>query len=406
VPLRRNRDFNLLWIGQALSTLGYRAAAVAFPLLVLAVTGSPVKAGIAGFAEMLPLPLFVLPVGILVDRVDRRRAMLIADGARALASASLAAALFLGDATYAQMLVVAFVAGTGFVVFWVSENAALRHVVPESQLSTAVSLNQVRQYTANLAGPPLGGALFGVARALPFLADTISYVASLVTLALVRTPLQEPPRPRQHPLRDVREGLSWLWRQPFLRDASLLAAGSEFVLNALYLVVIVAARRGGASSGEIGLMLAFLGAGGVLGALVAPKLADRFSVRAIVVAVQVSTAVFVPLLALSDDSWILGIVLGVTFGVWPVWNASVRAYQIVITPDALQGRIASALLLVFNGPAPLASLLAGFLIEGVGTRRTVFVLSSGLALVAVAAIASPAIRKAPRTTAAAASALR
>jgi MFS family permease len=95
VPLRRNRDFNLLWGGQVLSDLGARISGLAFPLLVLAITGSPAKAGIIAFAGSLPLLLLTVPAGALVDRWDRKRVIIIADSARCIALTSIVVALAL-----------------------------------------------------------------------------------------------------------------------------------------------------------------------------------------------------------------------------------------------------------------------------------------------------------------------
>jgi MFS family permease len=130
--LWRNRDFILLWSGQAVSTIGTRITGVAYPLLVLAETHSPAKAGIVGFAQTLPYMLFYLPAGALVDRWDRKRTMIVADGGRTLALGSLAIALALDDFTFAQVVIVAFVEGTLFVFFSLSESAALPQVVPRS----------------------------------------------------------------------------------------------------------------------------------------------------------------------------------------------------------------------------------------------------------------------------------
>src|SRR5205823_14643807 len=148
-PLRRNRDFILLWSGQVVSTVGTRVTAVAFPLLVLAQTHSPAKAGLVGFAQTLPYMLFYLPAGAFVDRWDRKRVMLAADACRALALGSLAVALAAGNATLAQIAAVAFVEGTGFVFFSLAESAALPQIVAKEQLSTAVAQNQARTQAAD-----------------------------------------------------------------------------------------------------------------------------------------------------------------------------------------------------------------------------------------------------------------
>src|SRR5204863_3450959 len=118
----------------------------------------------------------------------------------------------------AQVIAVAFVEGTLFVFFSLSESAALPQIVPKEQLPTAVAQNQARIQGADLVGQPLGGALFGLSRLLPFAADAISYSVSFVSLLFVRPAFHE--ERERTPMRlwsDVKEGIGGLWRQPFLR---------------------------------------------------------------------------------------------------------------------------------------------------------------------------------------------
>ena len=136
IPLRRNRDFVLLQIGQGLSTLGSTSTYVAYPLLVLALTHSPAKAGAVGFANVLPYALFALLAGVVADRVDRKRLMIAMDLVRAAAMASIVAALAAGVLTFWQVALVAFVEGSAFVFFNIAEVGALRSVVPGRQLPT------------------------------------------------------------------------------------------------------------------------------------------------------------------------------------------------------------------------------------------------------------------------------
>src|SRR6476659_8916926 len=210
LPLRRNRDFVLLQSGQLLSTLGNQASAIAYPLLVLSLTHSPAKAGLVAFAGILPYPLFVLPAGLLADRLDRRRIMIVSDVVRALALGGLAAAVAAGSAQFALIMAVAFVDGTMFAFFNIAEVGALRSVVPRAQLPRAFAAEQARYSTVVLAGPPLGGFLFGLGRALPFIVDAVSYAFSFGTLVAMRTPFQEEREPSTTSLREeVREGLAW-----------------------------------------------------------------------------------------------------------------------------------------------------------------------------------------------------
>src|SRR5262249_3615903 len=154
VPLRRNRDFVLLQVGQALSTIGSSSSAIAYPLLVLAVTHSPPKAGLVGFARLAPYGLFGLLAAVASDRFDRRRLMLAGDAVRALALPSIVVALALDRLGFAQVAVVAFVEGSMFALFNVAEMGALRSVVAARQLPAAAAAEQARIGTVELLGPP------------------------------------------------------------------------------------------------------------------------------------------------------------------------------------------------------------------------------------------------------------
>jgi MFS family permease len=230
-PLRRNRDFNLLWFGQVLSDLGGRVSAIAFPLLVLATTGSPARAGIVGAAGTLPLLVLTIPAGALADRWNRKWLMVVADGVRCVALTSMVVAPAIGSLSFIQIVVVAFTEGVGFVFFSVGERSALPTVVADHHLEAALARNQARDYAATFGGTPLGGALYGLGRLAPFLFDAISYLVSVVTLLLIRSSFRteaesRPPQQLGRLLEEMRAGLKWFWRQPFIRTNALLAMGA------------------------------------------------------------------------------------------------------------------------------------------------------------------------------------
>src|SRR5580658_6564875 len=280
VPLRRNRDFQLLWAGQAVSLLGSQTSKIAYPLLVLAMTGSPAKAGIAGFAAMLGYLLFPLPAGALADRHDRKRIMIACDAIRLAAVGSIAVTFWAAHLTYVQILLAGFAEGSATIFFQLAERAALPMLVHPTQRSAAISQNEARTNVAQLAGPALGGALFGLSRAAPFAADAVSYLASLVTLPFIRTPMQatglrgapgSASRGTPRRLRtELREGLAFTWRQPFLRYASIFGAAVNLLLQVVVLGLIVLGRHDGASPAQIGVIVGCFGVGGLAGALVAP----------------------------------------------------------------------------------------------------------------------------------------
>jgi predicted MFS family arabinose efflux permease len=280
------------------------------------------------------------------------------------------------------------------VFFTVAERSSLRHVVHDDQLPVAVSRNQAREYAALLAGQPLGGVLYSLSRTAPFLFDAISYLVSVVSLALVRAQLQgERVRERRRLLHEVREGVAWFWHERFVRTTSLLVMGSDLTLNALYLVVIVLARERGASAALIGGMFAFIGVGGILGSLVAARIARRLSVRAVVGATMCAEALLV-LLLFVPGTVTPGLVYGAMFLLHPAWASVVMAYRLRVAPDELIGRVQSVATLLSLGPVPFAFLAVGFALQAFGTTPSVLALAGVMCVVGVASVASPAIRAA------------
>ena len=363
---------------------------------MLALTGSPSKAGLVAFAQTLPFPLLFLPAGVIVDRIDRKHLLLVADGARAVAFASLVAALALDRIVLAHIVVVAFVEGAFFVFFRLAESAALPQVVPAEQLPTAVAQNQARDQGAELAGAPLGGLLFGFDRLLPFLFDAISYAIGFVTLLFVRSALQEDRPPRETRVREeVVEGFRWTWNQPFVRAIVVLVGGSNFAFNALFLVLIVRAKDLGASSALIGAMFAFLGGGAILGALVAPAVSRRVRANVVIVASLWLWAVYPLVLVVLPNALVIGLVAGVVNITGPIFNVVLSAYRYALVPDRLLGRVGSVILLVAWGTIPLGSLTAGFLLEGFGAVTSMLVLAAVSFAVAVGATVTRTVRNVP-----------
>jgi MFS family permease len=410
VPLRRNRDFQLLWGGQAVSLLGSQISKIAYPLLVLAMTGSPAKAGIAGFAAMLGYLLFPLPAGGLADRYNRKRIMISCDAIRLAAVGSIAVAGWAAHITYVQILVAGFVEGTATVFFGVAQRAALPMLVAPSQRSAAVGQNEARQNAAQLAGPALGGTLFGLSRAAPFGADALSYLASLVTLPFIKAPMQAgasavsavsavsaPPASRR--LRaELAEGLAFTWRQPFLRYSSFFAASVNILLQVLTLGLIVLARHDGASSAQIGLIVGCMGAGGLAGAFAAPWIQRTVPAGITITGCMWTWAVLLTLIVLVRvPLWLCPIVAVFGF-VGPSWNVSVQTYRMQITPNELLGRTSSVALQIAWGVLPLGSLLAGFLLQAVSPAAVMVLVAAGMAVTAVAATVLAPVRDAGRRT--------
>jgi MFS family permease len=394
-PLRRNRDFVLLLTGRLLSTLGSQVTAIAYPLLVLAVTGSPAKAGFVGFAGLVPHAVLGLPAGVAADRWNRKRLMIVADAVRAVAIGALAATIVLDQVSFWQIAVVAFVEGAGAVLFNTAHAGALRAIVPRQQLPAAVGVIRARGATVMLAGPPLGGALFAVGRAVPFLFDAVSYAFSFLSLVRMRTPFQEkraidPARLRAQ----IAEGFRFLWSRPFLRTCALIYGLGNFTIPGILLVVVVTAQGHGLSSAGIGVLVAAFGAAILVGSLASPLFRRRLSVRAILL-LELWTGLGIAAFLVWPNVYVLAaamVVQGVTL---PVTDSVVEGYRIAVTPDRLLGRVESVRSTISQLAAPLGPLVAGVLLASTSARATVAFFALFTLGLALWGTLSPAIRAAP-----------
>jgi predicted MFS family arabinose efflux permease len=324
------------------------------------------------------------------------------------------------------VLVAGFVEGAATVFFSLAQRAALPMMVHPSQRSVAIGQNEARQNAAQLAGPALGGALFGLSRAAPFAADALSYLASLVTLPFIKARMQasrressDPSRPASAPSRreslarprpasapkvshglraELGEGLAWTWRQPFLRYSAFFAASVNILLQVLTLGLIVLARHDGASSAQIGLIVGCMGAGGLVGAFAAPWFQRRMPAGVTITACMWAWAILLALIALvRAPLWLCPVVALIGFA-GPSWNVSVQAYRMQITPNELLGRTSSVALQIGWGVIPLGSLLAGFLLQALSPSAAMTMVAAGMAITAIAATALAPVRDAGRPT--------
>jgi MFS family permease len=394
-PLRRNRDFLLLQAGQLLSATGSQMTGIAYPLLVLGLTHSPARAGAVGFARLLPYALFGMPAGAFADRWSRKRLMIGVDVVRALTLVSLATAIVADDATFEQILVVGFVEGAASAVFGACQAGALRSVVPAPQMPDAVATITARNSIVITAGPLVGGALYGVGRAVPFLVDAVSYAASTIALLLMRTPFQEtrvrePTRIRA----DIAEGFHYLWQQPFIRTCALLFGIGNFIYPGILFVIVVVGRSDGLSSGQIGALTAIFGGGLLVGSMLSTYVRRLFSVRTILLMelwVSMGCAVFL----IWPNVYVLAASLIPTSLTIPSSDTVVHSFRIAMTPDRLIGRVDSAARNISLLAAPVGPLLAGFLLDSTSERATVAVFAAAGLVLALWGTLSSAIKNAP-----------
>ncbi|MBY8883649.1 MFS transporter [Streptomyces sp. PTM05] len=391
--LWRNRAFNLLWTGQCLSDAGSAMATLALPLLVLQLTRSPAQAGLVGTASLVVTTACRLPAGVLVDRFDRRRLMIACDAFRLVAYVLLGLAVVAGAADLAVILVVVAGGSAATAVFSTAEYAAVRSLVRPEQIVGAVARNEARSYGTSLAGPPLGGLLFGLGRALPFFGDAVTFLMSLVAVVCIRRPLQEP-RPDQAPAGSAAwwQGLRFVLGNPFLRALLVIAAPLNMAFTGMIFAMTLSLRRSGLPPALVGVVSMILGVGGFLGAFAAPALQRLLRLPTLIMVLCWSTAALMAVSVLVSTSMVTAVPLAAAVFLGPAANAALFGYQAAVTPDHLQGRVVSVILLAATSAAALAPALAGVLLAHLSGRTAMLAFPVLVAVSAVTATFSTGIR--------------
>ncbi len=367
LPLWRNHDYLLLLVSQCISQLGTQASQLAFPLLVYAFSGSAAWTGAATGLVAWPFVVLCLPAGAFVDRLDRKRLMLMCDVSRGIILASIPLAMWLGHLTLLHLCLAALGEGICYTFFSLAEASCLPQVVAPEQIAQATGQQGVAAQLAYTIGPSLGGGLLALGRALPFLVDAASYAVSVAALLRIRGAFQQERKTEQARgnLRlEIAEGLRWLLGQRTIRFLALLAGVGNAVDNFVFLFFLVMLTRAGISPGIIGLGYALTGLAGILGAGLSDKVQARWGVGRVSVATQVLMCMLLPLFFLAQRVPLLLLVAAPALAFLSILQGYVQyAYRRTLIPDGLQGRVNSLFRLIAYGGPPLAILLTGLLLQ-------------------------------------------
>ncbi|MEV7508678.1 MFS transporter [Streptomyces sp. NPDC091201] len=395
--LLTNRDFMIVWGGFTVSSVGTALSNLAVPILALGLSGSPTMAGLVGAARLAPYLLLNLLAGVFIDRWDRRRVMIVADLGRFAALATIPVAYALDSLTIVHLAVVAFLEGVGHVFSAVSHLSALSKLVPEEQLASANALNEVADSAAGVGGSAISGALIGLARnstlgaVYSYAVDAVTYLLSGASLLFVRKSFQEErtgaePRSVKE---DLKEGMSFLWRQRLLRLLMVMVTLINFLQAPLNLATIVLATDElGLNAGLIGLILAAVGLGTVVSAFAASWLRERIGLRTMALGSVALWAVAAAMMAAAPSLLLLATGLLITNLLWPIFAVSLVTYRLSATPDHLQGRVNSAFRTLSFGVEPLGLAIGGVLIASQGPRFLFWGAAVGLAVVFLGSIAA------------------
>lgn len=379
---RLGANFDRLSLAAGVSNIGDGVMGAALPLLVATLTRDPLLVSGATLVSRLPWFLFALVSGALVDRLDRRRVMVLTDVMRAAGVGLLAWGVAAGDVGIVAVYVIAFGLGTAETFFDTSAEAFTPRLVADDQLPAANGRLQGLEWVGgSFVGPPIGAGLFVAAASVPFLVDSVSFALAALLIASIpgtyRGERATPTTIRS----DIGEGLRWLWGQRVLRTLAMMAGTTNFFsFGIISIFVLYAQDILEVPDALYGVLLASLGVGGLLGALGAPRLVARIgpggTLRVSVASQVIATGLFV----VTSDPYVAGALMALFGFLITSWNTVSISLRQGLTPDEMRGRVAGATRLLAFGTQPLGAVAGGAIASLLGLRAPFLFAAAAFAL--------------------------
>lgn len=378
--LSRNPDFAKLWFGQTISLFGSAVTMLALPSVAILTLGAKTyQVGLLEATQFLAFPLLGMPAGVWVDRLSRRTVMIVADFGRAGLLAYVPLAWALHALRLWHLYVVALAIGVLTVFFDVAYQSYLPSLVQRSAVLEGNAKLEISRSASEVAGHGLGGVLVQVLGApLAMLADALSYLASVFSLALIRKrePAVQPRAQSENFWSDLRQGAQVVFGNPVLRSIAASTATSNLgtsLLSAVFL--IFAYRRLHLAPALVGLILAF-GNAGLFGAFFSARIAHRFGLGKTLAAAMVlggTGILFAPLAALGAPVlFLVASQLLFSFSI-PLYNVNQVSLRQTIVSDALQGRVNATMRTIAWGTLPLGGAIGGLLGGAIGVVPTIII---------------------------------
>jgi MFS family permease len=394
--LWRHSDFLKLWTGQTVSELGSQVSGLAIPLLAaLSLHASPLQFSLLGVMGFLPFILFALPAGVWVDRLHRRYILIVGDAARAVLLAIIPILWALGELQVWHLLVLEFLIGVCTVFFDVAYQSYLPALIKREDLIDGNSKLQLTASVASVSGPPMAaGLMAAIGAANAILADCASFVISTVFMISMRH-RETPPRPEPGQMRpkmwpQVKEGLNWVARHPWLRSIAMCTGTSNFfstLSNAI--LILYMARTLELSKFEIAIVFVAAPIGSIVAGLTTNRVNRWIGVGPTILATISVSSVAGLCYPLAPQSFPMPLIMagGALFGFGAVaYNITQVSLRQAITPERLQGRMNAAMRWIVWGTIPLGTLLGGAIATWFSLRTALWVggLGNTLAILPIA----------------------
>ena len=380
--------FHKLAISNLMAQSAEQLTLAAVPIVaVLTLQAGPGQIGLIAAVQSLPFLLFSIPMGLLADRMSRKKLMLLSEMLRVGALMVLIAGLLLDQINVTLLAAVGFFAAVGTVGFSVSAPSLVPALVNRAYLAKANGRLELARSMAFAGGPALAGAL------IAWMGASTSFVLSLMlSLAAVGflNQIKEPSRqavPDRHPWLEIKDGAHFVWNHDLLRPIVITSVAwniSWFVLQAIY--VPYAIRTMGMTSSEVGLTLACYGAGMIFGSLMAAKIVARMTFGNAILLGPFFSVLAAAVMAVTHF-WSSPTVAGLSyflFGFGPIiWTITSTTLRQSVTPNTMMGRVTAINIVAGTGARPLGALLGGFVGETFSDLASLLVVVAGFSVQAI-----------------------
>ncbi len=394
--LWRHRDFLNVWTAETISVFGSQFYLIAMPLVaVLVLDASESDMGLLFAVEMSPFLIFGLLAGVLADRMERRRMMIVCDFGRALTLVAIPVAWYFDILSWPVMFAVAFTAGVFTAFFDIAYQAYLPVLVKRNQLLDANSKLETSRSSSQVAGPSIAGIVVDLMGApLALLANSISFLGSAVFLLRVKTrELVDRENANKSIVSEIRDGLRIVLKNPILRGiAGCTSTGNLFGSMFFALVMLFMVESLELNATWIGVIFAVGAVGAVVGALVSSRIVAAIGLGRTIVISAAAFSLPITLLVLANPGNALVLLMPLMFlnGLLMVlYNVNQVSLRQAITPANLQGKMNATMRFLVWGVFPIGGLLGGYLGESLGIKTTILIAGIGTLLSVIWVVLSP-----------------
>ena len=385
-PLHRNADYLKWFVSDVAADAGNAIRAFAMPLIGLAITGSLSLAGAIGGVSMISSLLMYLPGGVVADRVDRKKLLVVGHGLGVFIWASAIVAYLTGNLNTATLFALAALSGLRSGFFGGVSIPALRQLVPGEQLPRALAANQARDGAIQMASGPVGGFLVALPVWAPFAAQTIGHAIAWFFSRTIKadlrpgraqasnaTSLSEEADATTEALRvrdQIAGGFRWLKHHPTITTLTVLVAITAATLNGTIQTLILSLAASGANEARIGLVSTAIAVGMIIGSLIAGRITSRIPTGKLAIASLIFEGVALTPLLVIDNFYVVLIFVAIAALSVPLFNSAASGWSIAQIPEDQIGSIGAAAGLINAGLLPLAPIMAGVGLDAFGYTAT------------------------------------